>query len=66
MDDDILQRRSAIDVIDEKLVRLLNERAEHAKAIGQLKAATPAYRPEREAQVISAAQRAGSGPLSSA
>jgi chorismate mutase/prephenate dehydratase len=60
-DDDIGQRRKAIDAIDVQLVRLLNERAVHAKAIGQLKGGAPAYRPEREAQVIAAAQAAGAG-----
>ena len=41
--------RAAIDAIDRDLLRLLNERAAHAKAIGALKTGA-AYRPEREAQ----------------
>jgi chorismate mutase/prephenate dehydratase len=66
-DDEIRRRRSAIDAIDIELVRLLNQRAEEARAIGVLKGGAPAYRPEREAQVISAAQAAGEGgPLSAA
>jgi len=64
VDDEILQRRKAIDAIDAELVRLLNARAQEASAIGRLKAGTPAYRPEREAQVIAAAMAANPGPLS--
>jgi len=66
-DDEIGRHRKAIDAIDAQLVRLLNERAAQARAIGVLKGGAPAYRPEREAQVIGAAQAAGAaGPLSAA
>ena len=36
MDDDITRHRAAIDALDEKIVALLNERANHAAAIGKL------------------------------
>ena len=46
--------REAIDVLDREILARLNERAMHAQAIGALKAGgrAPAYRPEREAQVL--------------
>ena len=52
MTDDLKKQRAAIDAIDERIVALLNERASHARAIGELKGGTPAYRPEREAEVL--------------
>lgn len=61
--DDIGTRRAAIDAIDRELVRLLNERAGHAQAIGRLKGGGVVYRPEREAQVLDNAVAAGAGPL---
>lgn len=64
MSDDLARHRAAIDALDEKLVKLLNERAAHAKSIGALKGDGPAYRPEREAQVLANAARANRGPLS--
>ena len=61
--DNIAKRRSAIDALDEKIVALLNERAAHAQAIGQLKEGSSTYRPEREAQVLRHVGGANSGPL---
>jgi chorismate mutase / prephenate dehydratase len=59
-----LQRcRDAIDAIDRQLLRLLNERASQAQVIGTLKGPGPAYRPEREAQVLRALQEQNAGPL---
>ena len=55
--------RAAIDAIDRDLLRLLNERAAHAKAIGALKTGA-AYRPEREAQVLRGLRDENPGPLS--
>src|SRR5450755_3527119 len=60
---EINRRRDAIDAIDRELLRLLNERAAHAKVIGSLKGDTAAYRPEREAQVLRAIQADNRGPL---
>ena len=57
------RHRSAIDAIDRDLLRLLSERAAHAKAIGALKSGA-AYRPEREAQVLRRARDDNPGPLS--
>ncbi len=58
-----LQRhRAAIDVLDRELLRLISERARHAQAIGALKNG-PAYRPEREAQVLRRVQAENLGPL---
>src|SRR5256884_2402 len=57
------RRRAAIDALDRELLRLLNERAAHAKIIGTLKGDTAAYRPEREAQVLRAMRAENPGPL---
>src|SRR5208282_6444552 len=57
--------RAAIDALDRELLRLLSERARHAQAIGALKNG-PAYRPEREAQVLRHVQVNNPGPLSDA
>jgi chorismate mutase/prephenate dehydratase len=58
------RRRAAIDAVDRELLRLLSDRASHAKYIGALKAGTEAYRPEREAQILRAIQAQNTGPLS--
>jgi chorismate mutase-like protein len=60
--------RSRIDEIDRKLVELLNERSQCALEIGKIKSATgqPLYQPEREREVLDAAERANRGPLSEA
>jgi len=60
---ELKHRRDAIDALDRELLRLLNERATHAKAIGALKGEGTAYRPEREAQVLRALQLENRGPL---
>jgi len=64
MSDDIEERRRKIDAIDERIVRLIEERAGHALAIGRLKGAGPAYNPEREAQVLRHIAAGAKGPLS--
>ena len=51
-DDKLLPHRNAIDEIDATILRLLNERAGHAHAIGELKGTGVVYRPEREAAVL--------------
>jgi chorismate mutase/prephenate dehydratase len=44
--------RSAIDKLDEELAALLQRRAAAAQKIGALKGGAPAYRPEREAEIL--------------
>lgn len=55
--------RDAIDSIDSTILRLLNERAAHAHAIGELKGSRAVYRPEREAEVLRRIQSLNRGPL---
>src|SRR5699024_43815 len=58
--------REAIDKIDSEILRLLNERAIEAKAIGDIKIAsgdTEMYHPEREAQVLANKMKANPGPI---
>lgn len=57
--------RDAIDAIDREILARLNERATHARAIGGLKADSggPAWRPEREAEVLARLTAGNSGPL---
>jgi chorismate mutase/prephenate dehydratase len=62
---DLSTHRAAIDALDRELLRLLSERARHAQEIGALKNG-PAYRPEREAQVLRHVQEHNPGPLSDA
>ena len=62
-DQELLPHRQAIDAIDLEILTLLNRRAEHARAIGQLKGTGAVYRPEREAQVLRRIQAANPGPL---
>jgi chorismate mutase/prephenate dehydratase len=58
--------RDAIDALDREILARLSERAVHAKAIGALKADSglPAWRPEREAQVLVRLCEQNAGPLS--
>jgi chorismate mutase len=46
--------RQQIDDIDEQLVLLLNQRSEHALAVGRIKRGrgVPMYQPDREAEVL--------------
>lgn len=59
--------RQRIDAVDAELQRLLNERAGLAQQVGISKHASGRtidfYRPEREAQVLRAAQKRNRGPL---
>jgi chorismate mutase/prephenate dehydratase len=61
--DDIAQLRRDIDALDDELLALLNRRAALAQRIGTLKAGTPAYRPERESEILRRIAAQGSGPL---
>ena len=55
--------RAAIDALDREILARLNERAAHAKAIGELKGGAAAYRPERESQVLRGLHADNGGPL---
>ncbi|MCW3478829.1 prephenate dehydratase [Neisseriaceae bacterium JH1-16] len=57
------QHRDAIDHIDATILKLLNERAEHARQIGEIKGGGVVYRPEREAQVLARIKSLNPGPL---
>jgi len=58
--------RNKIDTLDEQIVRLINQRAEAAQAIGRLKqsANLPVYEPQREQAVFERVRNANAGPLS--
>jgi chorismate mutase len=62
---DIADWRRKIDEIDRRIVALLSERAEAAKAIGKLKRSTalPIYEPNRERVIFENVRAANKGPL---
>jgi chorismate mutase-like protein len=64
---DIADWRTRIDALDEQIVKLLNERAACAIAIGEIKRESGAaiYEPQRERQVIEHARKSNPGPLAS-
>jgi len=64
VNDSIKSLRDRIDAIDEQLLLLMNQRANLAREIGELKGGGPVYRPEREAQVIGRLRSSNPGPLS--
>jgi chorismate mutase len=57
--------RKKIDELDVEIVRLINLRAEAARAIGQIKktADLPVYEPKREQEVFERVRAANRGPL---
>lgn len=59
--------RRQIDAIDRKMVRLLNERAGCAIALGRIKQerGLAIYQPAREEEVLGNVQRTNGGPLQS-
>jgi chorismate mutase/prephenate dehydratase len=63
-DAELARHREAIDALDCEILVKLNARAGHARAIGALKGAGTAYRPEREAQILSRLMAENAGPLS--
>lgn len=65
MAETLAELREAIDTLDRQLLLLLNQRAELACRVGELKRSggEPIFRPEREAQVIADLQRDNQGPL---
>jgi chorismate mutase len=60
--------RKKIDTMDEQIVQLINQRAEAARAIGELKrnSALPVYEPQREQQVFDHVRSVNPGPLADA
>lgn len=62
-DSQLLPHRNAIDSIDQQILQLMNQRAKHARAIGELKGTGVVYRPEREAQILHRIQNLNKGPL---
>ena len=64
MGEDIDQLRSEIDALDAELLALLQRRARLAQRIGALKGGAPAYRPERESQILRRVADGAGGPLS--
>lgn len=62
------QHRHEIDRIDQEILRLLNQRAEHVTGIGGIKHknGSPITVPEREKQIMDALAAANRGPLSQA
>ena len=48
MTDQLRGLRDRIDALDDQILRLVNERAEVARHIGELKGDGPVYRPERD------------------
>jgi len=65
---DLAGLRVQIDSIDQQLLTLLNQRAQVAEQVGEVKKreGTPFFRPDRVAQVIEKITRANPGPLKGA
>jgi len=66
MSESLEQLRARIDAVDRELLRLFNERARIAQAVGEAKKAAgedTMFRPEREAQVLARRQVENPGPL---
>ena len=62
---DIADWRKKIDALDEQIVALISERAQAAKAIGELKGNSdiPVYEPKREQEVLLHVKSINPGPL---
>ncbi len=63
MSDDIARLRLDIDAVDSELLVLVNRRAALARRVGELKQGAPAYRPEREAEILRRVSSGNPGPL---
>jgi len=61
--DEIGKLRVEIDALDSELLSLVNRRAGLARRVGELKQGAPAYRPEREAEILRRLASANPGPL---
>ena len=61
----LAQLRTLIDTLDRDLLALLNQRAQLAHEVGEIKRTegSPVFRPERETQVIAGLQQHNPGPL---
>jgi len=62
MADEIEKLRREIDALDDELAALVQRRAGLAQKIGALKGGAPAYRPERESEILQRVSKV-SGPL---
>jgi chorismate mutase/prephenate dehydratase len=62
---DLPELRTAIDTVDDELLRLLNERARLVKEVGALKSslAQPFFVPHREQQIVARLESQNSGPF---
>jgi len=63
MSADLTQLRQQIDALDAQLLALLNQRAALARSVGERKGGAPAYRHEREAEILRRVQQTNPGPL---
>lgn len=63
MSNQLKLHRDQIDAIDEQILKLVNDRANHARHIGDLKDDGVIYRPEREAQILRRMSEQNAGPL---
>ena len=63
MSDLLSQYRARIDALDDAILKLINERASHARKIGEIKNGE-VYRAEREAQILRRVRENNPGPLS--
>ena len=63
MSDEIAKLRAQIDSLDSELLSLVNRRAGLARRVGELKEGAPAYRPEREAEILRRVAASNPGPL---
>lgn len=65
MGEDLKKYREQIDLIDDGLLKMLNQRAALAREIGHLKGESTVLRPEREAQILQRMVSNNPGPLPS-
>ncbi|HEU4621294.1 MAG TPA: prephenate dehydratase [Burkholderiaceae bacterium] len=65
MEEELKPLREGIDALDEQIIALLSERAKLAQAVGEIKKRhrAPAFRPEREAEVLRNIMAKNPGPL---
>jgi chorismate mutase/prephenate dehydratase len=65
VEEQLADLRVRIDVVDQQLLHLLNERAKLAQAVGEVKKidGSPVFRPDREAQVIDRLKNRNPGPI---
>ncbi|SFP65458.1 chorismate mutase [Nitrosomonas cryotolerans] len=63
MTEELQHLRDKIDTIDNELLKLVNERAKLAQAIGQKKKSGIIYRPDREAQILERLKEHNLGPV---